>query len=133
MPAYIVTTRRHHPARFRWDVSRHAVATLDEEKCSRCGGRGKYQCTEPECEFHRYFSTDSMTRCEVCEGDGKLHVGTSKLPDGTVIEVEQVTWTRLWTDAGMLNEQTLENAAAGDPEAQQAILDDYNTVQGVAA
>lgn len=112
---YIVTTKRQpHPLAFANELeTRRAVATLDEAR----------RLVLRTIDRHGARQRDRRAACGL-PGSG----GTVTLPDGTVIELKTTTWYVLWKtwrNPG-LPSPILESAVAGDPDAQQRILDAYN-------
>jgi hypothetical protein len=100
-------------------VSRRAVATLDEarDECERL-----WTATLPWAQE----GTRGLVNLKVSESGGTV----GPLPDGTIIEVEAVTWRTLATRAGISDYHVSADAAHdGDVMAQRQILDAFNASQ----
>jgi hypothetical protein len=111
--SYIITTKRGNPP-FPNNpaiLSRVAVATL--EKAQNATYSAAYQITKPE----RSFLPLAKVREAITESGG-----TITLPDGTVIEVAQTTWTQIQVAAGLSDREV----AAYGPTRTARILDAFN-------
>jgi hypothetical protein len=120
MSPYIVTTKRRGYmglglVRSPRVVSRRAVATLEEARDFIYS-----LCAETDVDDERI--ADDIDRLP--ESGGTV----GPLPDGTVIEVEQVTWHELTHRTTNVGRYWLP-ADHGHTDAQAAILDAYNARQ----
>jgi hypothetical protein len=123
---YIVTTKRPNkddaPVWDRFDLSRRAVATLDEARkvCHDAVLASELPTHEVMDPAHDRFYDAALTL-----PDG----GTvGPLPDGTVIEVEATTWADL-ASASVIDPAVRNRAVNGDTAMRQRILDAYNAQQ----
>jgi hypothetical protein len=119
---YIVTTKR--PAAGPTFVSRRAVATLDGRYCPQHG-----LTRDEHCRASLGSDGQGAVFCQEATRPLPESGGTvGPLPDGTVIEVEQVGWADLAWRAGRTAAIVPPDPSPCQP-GWQTILDAYNARQ----